>query len=175
MAPRFIKFTRWLNPVTVSHVDLKRYAGLWYEVARFPQWFEKDCTHVEAIYTPKADGTIKVINRCFKDGKFKVLEGKARVTDSYTRSKLKVSFFWPIEGDYWILGLDPNYKWALVGTPDGDSLWILSRRPTLPQATLSQILALAVHKGYDVSRLEYTVQTNRNLQNSPQSSARAKA
>ena len=152
------KRRRRLNPVTVSKVDLNRYAGRWYEIARFPQRFERNCTNVEAHYTQKPDGSIQVINRCLKNGKLKVSTGKATVTDTYTNSKLKVSFFWPIEGDYWIIGLDRDYKWALVGSPDGDALWILSRNPVLAQKTLAEILAIAAYKGYNLAKLEYTKQ-----------------
>ncbi|OON66952.1 lipocalin family protein [Hymenobacter sp. CRA2] len=146
---------------TVSHVDLRRYAGLWYEIARLPQRFEKRCTHVTAEYRPMADGKIEVHNTCHKDSvnaPAKKVRGVARVVDAETNAKLKVQFQWPFEGDYWILVLDEDYRFALVGTPDRTGLWVLSRTPHLGYPTLRNLIEMAAQKGFDVGNLIYTQQ-----------------
>ncbi|KAA9327593.1 lipocalin family protein [Hymenobacter busanensis] len=146
---------------TVSHVDLHRYAGLWYEIARLPQRFERSCAHVTAEYRPLADGRIEVRNTCHKgavEGPTEVARGVARVVDTATNAKLKVQFQWPFEGDYWILFLDADYKYALVGSPDRKGLWILSREPHMPLPTRQNLVKLAREKGFDVEKLIYTLQ-----------------
>jgi len=130
-------------PTTVPSVDLSRYAGEWYEVEAFPTWFQRGCTGARATYTPQADGTIRVINTCQRSDR------TARINNS----KLKVRFFWPFEGDYWILDLDPAYRWAAVGTPNRKYLWILSRTPQLDPALLARIRTRLASQGYDISRL----------------------
>jgi apolipoprotein D and lipocalin family protein len=147
---------------TVAHVDLHRYAGLWYEIARLPQRFEKRCTNVTAEYRPLADGQIEVINTCRKgsaEGPEEKVRGKARVVDSETNAKLKVEFQWPFEGDYWILTLDPEYQFALVGSPDRKGLWVLSRQPHLGHPTLPNLVEIARQKGFAVEKLIYTEQS----------------
>src|SRR5690606_10310949 len=116
---------------TVDAVDLERYSGSWYEIAAFPQRFQKGCTDTTATYAPREDGEIDVTNRCRKDGEWDVTEGRARVVDPETRAKLEVSFFPLTWGDYWIIDLSPEYRWAVVGHPSRDYLWILSRTPSL--------------------------------------------
>ncbi|WP_400190501.1 lipocalin family protein [Hymenobacter sp. B81] len=146
---------------TVPHVDLHRYAGLWYEVARLPQPYERGCTHVTAEYRPLADGRLDVRNTCHKPsiyGPAKVVRGTARVVDTATNAKLKVQFQWPFEGDYWVLALDPAYQFALVGTPDRKSLWLLSRTPQLALPTRHNLINLAREKGFPVEKLVYTPQ-----------------
>lgn len=152
---------RYPELLTVSRVDLHRYAGEWFEIARLPQHFEKGCTHVTAEYRPLADGRIEVHNTCHKDsiyGPPKTVRGTARVVDAKTNAKLKVQFQWPFEGDYWILALDEDYRFALVGTPDRDGLWILSREPRLSHPTLANLLEMARQKGFAVEKLIYTQQ-----------------
>jgi apolipoprotein D and lipocalin family protein len=146
---------------TVSHVDLARYTGRWYEIARYPTVFERKCDRdVTAEYSTKPDGDIRVVNSCVtKDGSITKTEGTAVVVDKSTNAKLKVTFFWPFYGKYWIIGLGPNYEYAVVGNPDRDYLWILSRTPTLPQPTYDQILANIAQHSYDVSKLVKTTQT----------------
>jgi apolipoprotein D and lipocalin family protein len=132
--------------VTVPHVDLNRYLGTWYEIASFPAWFQRGCTGSTAEYALLPDGRIRVINRCFKnslDGPLKESTGKAEVVDAANNAKLKVWFFWPFKGDYWIIDLDSDYRWAVVGVPSRKYLWILSRTPTLAE-TLYQGIH---HKG----------------------------
>lgn len=149
------------KPITAAHVDLERYAGTWHEIARFPNWFQRGCaSNVTATYTSKPDGTIQVDNRCVdQNGGTKQSVGTARAVPGSNGSKLKVSFFWPFTGDYWILDLDEeNYDWALVGSPSRDYLWILARDKSLPEATYERIVASAVAKGFDVKKLKKTAQ-----------------
>lgn len=146
---------------TVQSLDLQRYLGRWYEVARFPNQFEEDCVGVTATYSLNPDGTIKVVNRCRKgklDGPEEVAEGTATVVDTTTNAKLSVTFFWPFAGDYWVLDLAEDYSWALVGEPSGRYLWILSRTPTLPDNTRAALLAKLKAQGYDTTALFWTPQ-----------------
>jgi apolipoprotein D and lipocalin family protein len=146
---------------TVTSVDLARYLGKWYEIASYPAWFQKGCTGSTADYSLLPDGRIRVVNRCFKgslDGPLKRSSGKAEVVDKATHAKLKVWFFWPFKGDYWIIDLDPDYQWAVVGVPSRKYLWILSRTPTLDGAVYDGILRRVIEKGYDPTRLNLTVQ-----------------
>lgn len=146
---------------TVNRVELDRYVGTWYEIASFPQRFQKGCTATTATYTLRPDGNIDVLNRCRKDsldGEEKSAHGRARVVDPTTNAKLEVSFFRPFWGDYWIIDLADDYSWAVVGHPSRDYLWILSRTPTMPDETYRGILDRLVAQGYDVSRLQRTLQ-----------------
>lgn len=145
----------------VDRVDLERYLGTWYEIASYPAWFAKNCTGVTAEYTRRDESTIRVVNRCFKghlDGKLKEAKGRARVVDTESNAKLKVSFFGPFWGDYWILDLDPEYRWAVVGEPKRKYLWILSRTPQMDRKVLDGILTRLPEKGYDTDRLQWTLQ-----------------
>lgn len=143
---------------TVPYVDLQRYLGKWYDIASFPQRFQKGCTCTTATYSLHADGSIKVENRCMVDGKEKVRTAKAKVKDKKTNAKLSVQFFWPFTGKYWIIDLAKDYSYAVVGHPSRDYLWILSRKPVLEKAVYEGILQRLVQQGYDISRLEKTVQ-----------------
>ena len=145
----------------VEEVDLDRYLGTWFEIASYPAWFAKNCTGVTAEYSLREGGGISVVNRCYKgalDGKLKEARGRAKVVDPETNAKLKVSFFGPFWGDYWILELDPEYQWVLVGEPKRKYLWILSRTPSLDQDTLDEILSRLPEKGYSRDRLQWTLQ-----------------
>jgi apolipoprotein D and lipocalin family protein len=145
---------------TVAHVDLGRYVGTWYEIASFPQSFQRGCVATTATYTIRADGDIDVLNRCRKDaldGKEKSALGRARVVDRATNAKLEVSFFRPFWGDYWIVDLGTDYDYAVVGHPGRDYLWILGRAPTMPETTYEGILARLKAQGYDTSRLKRTL------------------
>ncbi len=145
----------------VDSVDLDRYLGRWYEIASYPAWFQKNCTAVTADYSLREDGRIKVINSCRKgslDGKVKQTSGKAKVVNSASNAKLKVSFFGPFWGDYWIIDLDPDYQWAVVGMPSRKYLWILSRTPQMDEAVLESIIARLPDAGYDPDKLEKTLQ-----------------
>ena len=144
---------------THSNVDLNRYLGKWFEIARKPQHFEKDCVGVTAVYELQSDGRIGVKNSCRKmscEGRMSVANGVARVVDSPNNSKLKVSFFWPFEGDYWILDLDPEYSYAVVGSPDRKSFWILSRSSILPTSWVKSIKSRFESLGFDLSDLVMT-------------------
>ena len=145
---------------TVAHVDLALYVGTWYEIASFPQSFQRGCVATTATYTIRGDGDIDVLNRCRKDaldGKEKSALGRARVVDGATNAKLEVSFFRPFWGDYWIVDLGADYDYAVVGHPGRDYLWILSRASTMPEATYEGILARLKAQGYDTSRLKRTL------------------
>jgi apolipoprotein D and lipocalin family protein len=146
---------------TVPHVDLNRYQGRWYEIVRLPlRWENKCAADVTANYTLRPDGKIEVVNRCRKkDGSLSESKGTARLASKEgPNSKLKVTFFWPFSGDYWILDLDPDYQWALVGTPNKKNLWVLNRQPQMDKASLGRILEHARSLGFDTSRLIYTKQ-----------------
>jgi len=154
--------TEKLPPLqTVSHVDLNRYMGKWYEIASFPQWFQKNCVASSASYSLRADGKVDVLNQCREktlDGKLKKAKGKAKVVNRETNAKLKVSFFWPFSGNYWIIDLGTNYEYAVVGHPNRNYLWILSRTPHMEQAVYDGILDRLRQQHYDVSRLRKTLQ-----------------
>lgn len=146
----------------VPSVDLNRYAGKWYEIARLPNRFQRDCTgNVTATYTLRPDGKIQVLNQCAsKDGKNKSARGVARlVGGKEPNTKLKVSFFWPFSGDYWIIDLDPDYRWAVVGEPRRRYLWILSREPQMDDETYQGIVERAAAKGFDINSLIRTAQS----------------
>jgi apolipoprotein D and lipocalin family protein len=147
--------------MTVASVDLDRYLGTWFEIARFDHEFERDCTGVTATYSLNADRTIKVVNRCRRgslSGPIDDAEGTARVVDTTTNAKLGVTFFWPFEGDYWIIELDSQYAWAVVGEPSGRYLWILSRSPEISDTLRSELLTKIKAQGYDTVPLTWTSQ-----------------
>jgi len=149
----------------VESVDLSRYAGTWYEIASYPAPFQAGCTGTTAEYTLQDDGTVKVVNTCYSgslDGPVQQIEGAARVPDPATPAKLKVTFFAPFEADYWIIDLGPDYEYAVVGVPSRLFLWILSRSPTLDEATYQEILDRLPEKGFDPARLVRTVQTDQS-------------
>ncbi len=139
----------------VDSVALSRYVGRWYEVARLPNRFQKKCADsVTADYTLRSDGNIQVVNRCRKaSGEFTTAKGKAKVVDKKTNAKLKVTFFWPFYGNYWILDLGPNYEYAVVGEPGRDYLWILSRNPQIDETLYRQLLAKMQARGFDTTRM----------------------
>lgn len=139
-----------IDRTTISDVNLKDFMGQWYEIARFDHSFERGMTDVTATYKLLPDGTIEVINRGIKDGKKKEAIGKAKMTD--TPGRLRVSFFWIFYSDYNILAMGENREWVLIGSHSPKYLWILSRTPQLPPATLNYIMALARQKGYDTEK-----------------------
>ena len=146
---------------TVPSVDLKKYAGKWYEIASFPQRFQKGCTCTTAEYTPTDKGYIIVENRCNKDsinGKPTYIKGKAFVVENSGNAKLKVQFFWPFKGKYWIIDLADDYSYAVVGHPNRKYLWILSRTSKMPDNIYQQILSRVKEKGFDVSKIKITKQ-----------------
>ncbi|MDZ4202503.1 MAG: lipocalin family protein [Gallionella sp.] len=134
---------------TASQVDLSRYLGKWYEIAMIPNRFQSMCvSDTQAIYELR-DEMIRVHNRCrTRDGKFEDAKGVAKIVADSGNAKLRVSFFRPFYGDYWILALDPDYQWVLVGEPTRTYSWILSRQPNLPDATLQSLLERAEALGF---------------------------
>jgi len=151
--------TRGQELQTVSFVDIGQYTGKWYEIASFPQRFQKGCNCTTAEYSFQKNGTIAVKNRCIKNGKEKIAKAVARVKDKKTNAKLSVRFFWPFTGKYWIIDLDDHYTFAVVGHPNRKYLWILSRTPHMEEATYQQILNRVKAKGFDISRLRKTDQS----------------
>jgi len=153
--------------ITVNQVDLNKYTGLWYEIAKIPNSFQDQCAYgTTAEYKLLEDGEIQVINKCFKsDGEADVAEGLAKVVDKKTNSKLEVSFFSilgfrPFWGDYWIIGLDDNYQWAVVGSPNRKYGWILSRTPLLPDDSMQKIFALLKAQNYNPDDFEKSTHKN---------------
>ena len=146
----------------VDYVDPDQYMGTWYEIASFPLGPQEGCTGTSATYTLLDNGRVEVFNQCFLDsldGKEKSITGKAWIVDEDTNARLKVEFFWPFAADYWIIGLDEDYEWALVGHPEREYLWILSRTPQMEDDTYNLLLdELEGPLGYDLSRLTDTLQ-----------------
>ena len=140
---------------TVEKVDLTRYAGLWYEIARLPNSFEKDLQCVTAEYTLKPNGKVEVRNKGYssKKGAFKSSRGRAWVPDDKYPGRLKVSFFWPFAGNYYIIVLDPEYKYALVGDPSREYLWVLSRAEKLDEDIYTKLLSKARSHGFDTDKV----------------------
>lgn len=144
---------------TVSQVDLKAYAGLWHEIASLPAPFQSpDCVGTTATYSLNPDGSIKVWNQCYLPAEHRLdhIEGRAIQPNPAEPAKLKVSFFGPFAGDYWILERDNAYSYAVVGHPSRGYLWILSRRPEMAEAQYQGILTRLRAQGYDLSRLRRT-------------------
>lgn len=145
---------------TVERVDLARYLGRWYEIARFDNSFERDCWAVTATYSKNPDGSIRVLNACRKgalDGPPDVAEGRATPQDA-TNTKLAVTFFWPFTGDYWVIGLADDYSWALVGEPSGRYLWILARTPQIAPELRVDLINRLQTMGYNTNALMWTPQ-----------------
>lgn len=167
----FIVFQVQAQTVTpVPAVDLKRYSGKWFEIARFSNKFQKQCVgNVTAEYVLKEENNVQVVNRCLKkDGKISEATGKAKIEDKQTNAKLEVRFapaflsFLPqVWGDYWVLDLDPNYQYAAVGEPDRKYLWILSRTPQMDEAVYQQIVRRVEKMGFDANKL---IKTPQNVQ-----------
>ena len=145
----------------VSHVELNKYTGIWYEIARYPTRFQEGCVGSRATYTLRDDGRIAVLNQCHigsLDGEISSASGKGWVVDPRTNAKLKVSFFWPFSGDYWIIDLGETYEYAVVGHPSREYLWILSRTPRMEEGLYNRILGRLDDQHYDVSKLIRTPQ-----------------
>lgn len=144
---------------TVAELDLERYMGTWYEVARLPNSFEKGLECITATYKLQPNGKVAVINRGKKaNGAVSQVQGVAWVPDKSEPGKLKVRFFWPFAGKYWIVHIDANYRFALVGEPKRKYFWILSRTPELDKDTLQELTRIAEQKGFDANKLIYVNQ-----------------
>ncbi|MEP6557077.1 MAG: lipocalin family protein [Burkholderiales bacterium] len=145
---------------TVASVDLAGYMGNWYEIARLPNRFQRDCVaDTQASYTLEGD-SVAVVNRCRdKNGKIERAEGVAHVVEGSSNAKLRVSFFRPFYGDYWILAFGPARQWVLVGEPGRDNAWVLARSPQLPPPQLDAALSRAAELGFDRAAFLRTPQT----------------
>lgn len=146
---------------TIKQLDLERYAGRWYEIARLPMWFERKCTgNITATYTPREDKRIDVLNRCATNEGYISAKGIAEVPNPAEPGQLRVRFapdwlawFPVVWGDYWIMALDPEYRWVMVGAPNRSYLWILSRTPTLDPQTVSTLKQQAASQGFAVNEM----------------------
>ena len=150
------------SPLTaVDNVDLRHYTGKWYEIARYPNRFQRKCqSDTTAIYTLRSDGKVQVVNACReKNGMVTTARGTAKVVDKKTNAKLKVTFFWPFYGDYWVIGLSPDYQYAIVGEPSRKYLWILSRTPSMEETTYQEVLRQVETLGYQPGKLQKTNQS----------------
>lgn len=147
---------------TVENIDLSRYAGKWYEIARLPQWFQKNCINSTAFYKIRKDNDIDVINTCrIKSihGKLKKAYGKAWIPNSQCNSKLKVQFFLKslkipfLAGNYWILDLDKEYQYVLIGDPSRKYLWILARNKEMDDETYNMLISKAKELKFNTSKI----------------------
>ncbi len=143
-------------PSVVASVDLNRYKGTWYEIARLPNFFERKLKCISATYTLRNDGKIDVLNKgnyITNPQKSSSAEGIAWIPDKSSPAKLKVRFFWPFSGDYWIMYLDQDYRYVLIGEPSYKYLWILCREKELDETTYKMLLQKAIDNGYDVKSI----------------------
>ena len=148
-------------PQPAKSVNLDRYLGRWYELGRYEAGFQKDCEAVTADYSLNDNGSIKVINSCREgsiDGKLRTAKGKAKIVEGSDNAKLKVSFFGPFYGDYWILDRDENYQWAIVGEPSGRYLWLISRTAKPGEKGKAKIFQRAAELGYNLELIRPTQQ-----------------
>ena len=146
---------------TVSGVDLQKYSGKWFEIASFPQRFQKGCNCTTAEYTLTSKNYLIVENRCKKDslnGKSLYIKGKVFSEKNTDNAKLKVQFFWPFKGKYWIIDLAADYSYAVVGHPNRNYLWILSRTASMDNVVYQKIVSRIEANGYDVSKILKTKQ-----------------
>ncbi len=145
-----------IDQTTVKELDLNRYLGTWYEIARFPHSFEKNLVGVTATYSLREDGKIEVLNQGFKntlDGERSKAIGKAKIPDKLEPGKLKVSFFWIFYADYNVLELDENYQYVMIGSSSPRYFWILSRTPQMDPAVYDMLLDKARKRGYNLVKL----------------------
>lgn len=140
---------------TATKVDLQKYMGKWHEISRLEHHFQKSCVGSHAEYTLRDDGEVNVINRCIdeRDGRKKEAKGRAWSVDPVSNSRLKVSFFWPFRGDYWIIELGEKYDYSVVGSPDRKYLWILAREPVMDETLYSAIIERLRKQGFPVDSL----------------------
>ncbi len=150
-----------IDTTTVGTLEIEKYLGTWYEIARFPHSFEKNLVGVTANYSLRKDGKIRVVNQGYKgtlEGKLSRAEGKARIPDPADPSRLKVSFFLFFYGDYYVLELDEEYRWAMIGSSSPDYFWILCRTPRMDENVYRKLLDNARERGYDLGKLIKVVQ-----------------
>lgn len=150
---------------TIARLDVPRYLGTWFEIAKYPNWFQKKCVgDTKASYSPQSDGKVRVINRCMtKDGEVSEAAGEARQIGDATSPRLEVRFaphwlsFIPLVwGNYWVIDLDPDYQLVAVSEPKREYLWVLSRTPEVSAKAYDELLARLEKKGFDLSKLERT-------------------
>ena len=144
---------------TVEKVNIDKYLGTWYEIARYEHFFERGCSNISATYSLREDGEIDVLNSCTKDGKLSQAKGVAYATDD-TNAKLKVSFFRPFYGNYWVLMLDEEYKYVVIGEPTREYFWILSRTKVLDENIKKKILLEMPKLGYQEDKLIWPQHSN---------------
>lgn len=145
---------------SVPGLDINRYIGKWYEIASYPMFFQRNCVGNTTAEYALVPGGVSVDNRCRTANGSTDATGKATVVEGFGNARLKVSFFWPFKADYWVIGLDADYRWAVVGNPNRKYLWLLSRTPQLPKEQLDAALAAAALQGYDLTQLKYTPHPN---------------
>jgi len=144
---------------SVPYLNKEHYLGKWYEIARYPHWFEEGCFNSTAFYEKLKDGNIKVTNQCRMDspqGKINEAIGIAKIVDKKSNSKLKVQFIWPFWGDYWVIDLDKEYQYSIVSEPNRQYLWILSRSPEMDNQLLKTLREKIRNKGFDLKYLKNT-------------------
>jgi len=145
-----------IDKTTVKELDLNRYLGTWYEIARFPHSFEKNLVGVTATYSLRDDGKIKVLNQGYKntlEGERSEAVGKAKIPNKQEQGKLKVSFFWIFYADYFVLELDENYQYVMIGSSSDKYFWILCRTPKMDDLTYNMLLEKARKRGYNLDKL----------------------
>jgi len=157
--------SQMIDQTTVKELDLNRYLGKWYEIARFPHSFEKNLVGVTATYSLKDNGMIEVLNQGFKntlDGERSKAIGKAKIPNKLEPGKLKVSFFWIFYADYYVLELDAeNYQYAMIGSSSDKYFWILCRTPQMDMAVYNMLLEKARKRGYNLEKLYKVPQTEK--------------
>lgn len=161
LTPNLARATDVAPLQAIPKLDLNRYLGRWYEIASFPQRFQKGCVATTATYSIRPDGDIRVENECRidrLDGPTKRSEGKAWVVDKVSNAKLEVQFFWPFHGSYWVIELGQDYEYAVVSHPNREYLWILSRTPKMDRTKYDGILNRLQAVGLDISKLNVTPQ-----------------
>ncbi|WP_027418280.1 lipocalin family protein [Crocinitomix catalasitica] len=146
---------------TANKVDLEKYAGTWYEIARLPNKFETNLTCVTANYSLMEDGKVRVLNKGMdsETKRWETAEGWAKIPNSDYPGQLKVTFFWPFAGDYYIMNLGENYEYAMIGSPSRDYFWILSRDKTMDKTLYNDLIQLASEKGFDTGKVKIVDQT----------------
>lgn len=147
-----------MKNVPVCNVDLKRYSGIWFEIAKLPARGQNGLSNVTATYIPQKSGKIRVINKGYRNGKKKGIKGYAWPRDKRCRGALYVRFFWPFKSEYNVLSIAPDYRYAVVAGDDKDSLWILSRTPQMSMHDLEEILYFVKAEGFNVRKLMHTPQ-----------------
>lgn len=145
-----------IDKTVVKDLEIEKYLGTWYEIARYDHRFERNLVGVTATYSLRDDGKIKVVNSGFSEtlnGKYSEATGKAKIPDPDIPSKLKVSFFLFFYGDYYVLELDDDYSWAVIGSSSDNYLWILSRTPRMDPSIYNDLINRLTNRGYDLSKL----------------------